>query len=135
MSSFQWNSPPFTVAADFSALTVGGRGDGRGGGAASRLEQRQFSTLAAYSQATNQDRHSVLVDYDIFVNVPKLDAQDRKTVQRVYRAEDFDFRLKAGSVGWIEVRHSRGLPMASAVRRQTWARLNWDKDCLTTGRD
>ncbi len=34
---------------------------------------------------------------DIFVNVPKLDAQDRKTVQRVYKAEDFDFRLKPGS--------------------------------------
>ncbi len=128
VTSFQWNSPPFTVAADFAGLTAGGgggapgagaqaaagragtpaapgegrgglpaRGGGRGGGAASGLEQRQFSTLAAYSQATNQDRHSVLVDYDIFVNVPKLDAQDRTTVQRVYKAEDFDFRLRPES--------------------------------------
>ena len=62
-----------------------------------RLEQRQFPTLAAYSQATGQDRNSVLVDYDIFMNVPKLNAQDLKTVQRVYKAEDFDFRLKPGS--------------------------------------
>ena len=40
----------------------------------------------------------MLVDYDIFMNVPKLDAQDRQTVQRVYKAEAFDFRLKPGSV-------------------------------------
>ena len=39
----------------------------------------------------------MLVDYDIFVNVPKLDARDCKTVQRVYKPEDFDFRLKTGS--------------------------------------
>ena len=39
----------------------------------------------------------MLVDYDSFVNVPALDAQDRKTVQRVYKAEDFDFGLKTGS--------------------------------------
>ena len=41
--------------------------------------------------------HSVLVDYDVFVNVPKLDAQDTRTVQKVYKAEDFDFRLKPAS--------------------------------------
>ena len=116
VTSFQWNSPPFTVAADFAGLTAGGRGalpargGGRGGGAASPLEQRQFPTLAAYSQATNQDRHSVLVDYDIFVNVPKLDAQDRKTVQRVYKAEDFDFRLKPGSAAV-----DRGTPLAGTT--------------------
>jgi hypothetical protein len=39
----------------------------------------------------------VLVDYDIFVNVPRLDAQDTRTVQKVYKAEDLDFQLKAGS--------------------------------------
>jgi len=39
----------------------------------------------------------VLVDYDVFVNVPRLDAQDTATVQKVYKAESFDFRLKAGS--------------------------------------
>ena len=62
-----------------------------------RLEVRRFSTLAEYSQATHQDQHSVAVDYDIFVNVPRLDAQDLKNVQRLYKAEDFDFRLKPGS--------------------------------------
>jgi len=39
----------------------------------------------------------VLVDYDIFVNVPPLDAQKTADVQKLYRAEDFDFRLKAGA--------------------------------------
>jgi hypothetical protein len=38
-----------------------------------------------------------MVDYDIFMKVPKLDAKDLATVQRLYKAEDLDFRLKAGS--------------------------------------
>ena len=43
------------------------------------------------------NEHSVALDYDTFVNVPKLDAKDLGKVQRVYKAEDFDFRLKPGS--------------------------------------
>ena len=62
------------------------------------LETRRFSALADYSQATKQDQHSLEVDYDIFVNVTRLDAQDLKKVQNVYKAEDFDFRLMPGSV-------------------------------------
>ena len=112
--SFGWNSPPSATVADFSPLLRGGgpgggpgqaRGNaapagaaaaaGRGG--ASGLETRQFKTLQEYSAATHQDQHSVLVDYDVFVNVPKLDAQDDGTVQKVYKAEAFDFRLKPGS--------------------------------------
>ena len=58
---------------------------------------RRYATLAEYSKATHQDEHSVLVDYDIFVNVKKLDARDLKTVQQVYKAEDSDFRLKPDS--------------------------------------
>jgi hypothetical protein len=61
------------------------------------METRQFKTLAEFSQATGQDKNSVLVDYDIFVNVPRLDAQKTEDVQKLYRAEDFDFRLKPGS--------------------------------------
>jgi hypothetical protein len=58
---------------------------------------RRFATLAEYSAATRQDQHSVLLDYDIFVNVPRLDAKDLKRVQLLYKAEDLDFRLKPGS--------------------------------------
>jgi hypothetical protein len=91
-NSFAWNSPPFAKAADFS-----GMGQPGANAAISKLETRAFRTLAEYSAATKQDQHSVQVDYDVFVNVPRLDAQDRKTVQKVYKAEDFDFRLKPNS--------------------------------------
>jgi hypothetical protein len=71
---------------------------GRGAGPApSSLETRQYGTLEEYSRAAHQDQHSVLVDYDVFMNVPRLDAQDVATVQKVYKAESFDFRLKPGS--------------------------------------
>ena len=53
--------------------------------------------LEAYAQATKQDQHSVLVDYDVFVKVTKLDGKDLATVQRLYKAADLDFRLKPGS--------------------------------------
>jgi hypothetical protein len=88
--SFQWNSPPANVQADYSGL-LGGPG------ANPTLEVRRFATLAEYSRATRQDQHSVVVDYDTFTNVPRLDAQDVQKVQRVYKAEDFDFRLRPGS--------------------------------------
>jgi hypothetical protein len=84
--SFRWNSPPFTVAMD-----------PLGPGRQPNLETRDFATLAQYSQATEQDRHSILVDYDIFMNVRRLDAQDIPNLQKLYKAEDFDFRLKPGS--------------------------------------
>ena len=69
-------------------------------GAAHRRDHEQpraFATLAEYAKATNQDQHSVLVDYDVFVKVPRLDAQDRSRVQQVYKADDLDFALRAGS--------------------------------------
>jgi len=93
--SFEWNSPRSSIQADYSGLVSAG---GRGGAAGnSALETRRFPTLAEYSTVTHQDLHSVAVDYDVFVHVPNLDARDLKTVQTVYKAEDFDFRLKPGS--------------------------------------
>ncbi|MFN7984642.1 MAG: hypothetical protein U0Q11_22585 [Vicinamibacterales bacterium] len=84
--AFQWHSPPWNVPmimADDSSP--------------SKVENRKYPTLEAYVQATKQDQHSILVDYDVFMKVTKLDAKDLKTVQRLYKAEDFDFRLKPGS--------------------------------------
>lgn len=93
--SFEWNSPRRDTLADYSGLMSGG---GRGSPASNTsLEARRFPTLADYSAGTHQDLHSVAVDYDVFVNVPRLDAKDLKKVQTVYKAEEFDFRLKSDS--------------------------------------
>jgi hypothetical protein len=106
--SYLWNSPPANVIADYTNLTLPRPRPGMGGGTGARggggfgappagFEVRRFATLADYSKATNQDTHSLELDYDIFVNVKRLDAKDLKAVQNVYKAEDFDFRLKSGA--------------------------------------
>jgi hypothetical protein len=76
--SFEWNSPAFGVAAAFGQNPV----------------QRRYRSLRDYSEATGQDRHSVLVDYDAFVRVSKPDPSDP---QRVYTPDGFDFGLRPGS--------------------------------------
>jgi hypothetical protein len=89
--SFAWNTPGGGKTTDFTSLTTPA-GPGR-----SPLDVHQFTSLGDYAQASGQDRHSVLVDYDIFVKVPPLNAQDRTSVQKVYRLEELDFRLKPES--------------------------------------
>ena len=54
-----------------------------GTGTRCKLEPKRFASLAEYAAATGQDRHSVAVDYDVFVNVRRLDAQDAATVQNL----------------------------------------------------
>src|SRR5262249_24409775 len=54
--AFQWNSPPSGVPAILAD-----------GSSAAKIETRKFPTLEAYPQATKQDQHSVLVDYDVFM--------------------------------------------------------------------
>jgi hypothetical protein len=56
-------------------------------------ERRRFKTLMEFSQATGQDRHSVLVDYDVFLRVSPP-GQDPRTL---YKPVEFDFQLRAGS--------------------------------------
>lgn len=85
-ASFRWNSPPQEVLADYP-----------GPGKRPALETREFDTLAQYSQATGQDSHSVMLDYSVFANVPRLDARDIPNLQRLYKAEDLDFSLVRGS--------------------------------------
>ncbi len=75
---FEWNSPPPDVRADYSRAPA----------------PRRFKTLREYSEATHQDTHSVLVDYDVFVRVTM---PDRSDPQRLYSPEGLDFRLKPGS--------------------------------------
>ena len=85
-ASFHWNAPPPSTLADMT-----------GPGRAAALQTHEYRTLADYSTASGQDQHSLTVDYDIFVNVRRLDAQDASTVQNIYRADEFDFRLKPGA--------------------------------------
>jgi len=85
-ASFEWSSPKSGTVADFT-----------GPGHTASLESRKFASLADYSATTGHDRHSVLVDYDVFMNVRRLDAKDIATLQKLYKAEEFDFRLKPGS--------------------------------------
>ncbi len=76
--AFEWDSPPFEVAADYQGQQV----------------TRHFKSLEEYSHATQQDQHSILIDFDTFVNVRIPDKSDP---QHLYKPEDFDFRLKPGS--------------------------------------
>jgi hypothetical protein len=78
-NAFEWDSPDFGTAADYKG----------------QLVTRHFKSLKEYSDATGQEKHSVLVDYDVFVNARMPDKSDP---QRLYNPEDFDFRLKPGSV-------------------------------------
>jgi hypothetical protein len=101
--SFRWNSPPTNIAADFA-----------GPGHTPGIENREYSALDAYGKATGQDRHSVLVDYEIFRNVRRLDAQDVASVQKLYKAADFDFRLRPGTSAV-----DRGLALANVTDKFT----------------
>ena len=86
--AFAWNSPPFDQARNFYPEH---RAPQR---KSITLTQRVFPTLEAYSRATGQDRHSILVDYDIFVNAPKPDFTDPTHVVPVNAV---DLRLRKGA--------------------------------------
>jgi hypothetical protein len=98
-SAFEWGVPPGGVVSDFT-----------GPGHEVKLQPRRFASLAEYSAATGQDRHSLAVDYDIFVNVRRLDAKDAAGVQKLYKADDFDFRLKPASAAV-----DRGVPLPTVT--------------------
>jgi len=57
-------------------------------------DAKRFQTVAELAASTGQESHGIELDYDIFENVRP---PDPKTPHAVYRAADFDFRLKAGS--------------------------------------
>jgi hypothetical protein len=87
--AFSWSSPPFGVMRDFYPAHKAAENPGT-----IQLEQRVFPTLAAYSKATGQDRHSRIVDYNIFVSAPKPDFTDPTHVVAV---DSVDLRLRKGS--------------------------------------
>jgi hypothetical protein len=93
--SFQWTSPEWGVRQDYRDLLESTGADQNPRNKV--LAVRRFKTLAEYSAATKQDLHSVTLDYDIFQNVPRLDAADLSSIRKLYKAEDFDFSLRPGS--------------------------------------
>jgi hypothetical protein len=76
--AFEWNSPPFEVPSDYEHDQV----------------TRKFKSLDEYRNLAHQEQHSVLIDFDVFVNVRIPEKSDP---QKLYKPEDFDFRLKPGS--------------------------------------
>jgi hypothetical protein len=87
--AFSWNSPPFDEMRNFYPAHRDLKQS-----APIALIRRSFPTLQAYSQATGQDRHSQIVDYDIFVNAPMPDFTDPT---RVVAVDPVDLRLRKGA--------------------------------------
>ena len=91
--SFEWSTPPFSVRALFpgemGALAMQQQNQLE----AKSRERRRFKTLKEYTEATGQDRHSVMVDYDVFQKVTPP-GPDLRTL---YKTGDFDFQLRRGS--------------------------------------
>jgi hypothetical protein len=76
--AFEWFSPDFARKSDY----------------VNELVARRFASLDDYRDATVQESHSILVDYDAFRDVR---APDRSDPQRLYDPADFDFRLRPES--------------------------------------
>jgi hypothetical protein len=91
--SFEWSTPPFSVRALFpgemGALAMQQQNQLE----AKSRERRRFKTLKEYSEATGQDRHSAIIDYDVFQKVTPP-GPDLRTL---YKPADFDFQLRPGS--------------------------------------
>jgi len=76
--AFEWNTPATGVLAEYKSVPI----------------VHRYDTLKEYSDATGNEKHSVLVDYDTFVNVTM---PDKTNPQRLYKPDGLDFRLRPGS--------------------------------------
>jgi hypothetical protein len=92
--SFEWSTPPISMRANFPGEAGKMPFQRQVQLEAQARERRRFKSLKEFSQATGQDQHSVLVDYDVFVKV-FAPGPDPRTL---YKPADFDFQLRAGSV-------------------------------------
>jgi len=92
--SFEWMSPPFGTPSSYAAKP-GLSPQERIKQEVGSKEDRRFKTLKEFSEATGQDRHSVIVDYDVFQKVTPPDSNDPRIL---YKPVDFDFQLRPGSV-------------------------------------
>jgi len=76
--NFIWNSPAFGTPADFVSKPV----------------ERPFLALRDYSAATGQDRHSILIDFDVFQRAQPVARED---LQRLFKPEEMDLQLRPRS--------------------------------------
>ena len=93
MFSFEWSTPPLTMRANFPGEMGKLSTQQQAQLESQARERRRFKTLKEYSDATGQDKHSVLVDYDVFVKVAPPGPDPRT----LYKPADFDFQLRPGS--------------------------------------
>jgi hypothetical protein len=91
--SFEWSTPPLNMRANFPGEMGKLSTQAQAQLEAKAREVRRFKTLKEYSDATGQDKHSILVDYDTFVKVTPTGPDPRT----LYRPADFDFQLRPGS--------------------------------------
>ena len=91
--SFEWSTPPRTMLANFPGEAGKLSTQQQAALEAKAREVRRFKTLKEYSDVTGQDKHSMLVDYDVFVKVTPAGPDPRT----LYRPADFDFQLRPGS--------------------------------------
>jgi hypothetical protein len=91
--SFEWSTPPLNMRANFPGEAGKLSTQQQGQLEARARETRRFKTLKEYSEKTDQDKHSILVDYDVFMRVTPP-GPDPKTL---YKPSDFDFQLRPGS--------------------------------------
>ena len=76
-TSFGWRSPDFSTLVSYDELV-----------------SREYADLEEYSEATGNDTHSILIDYDDFIDVPPLDLSNP---WNLYDPADVDFRLRPES--------------------------------------
>lgn len=93
MFSFEWSTPPATMRANFPGEMGKLSTQQQAQLESQARERRRFKTLKEYSDATGQDKHSILVDYDTFVKVAAPGADPRT----LYKPADFDFQLRPAS--------------------------------------
>jgi hypothetical protein len=79
-NSYRWVSPPKGTLSDYS-ITM-------------QKDGKSFSTLKSFAEASDLDRHSIEVGYDIFEN---LKAPDPSKPGLIYHSTDFNFKLKPKS--------------------------------------
>src|SRR5207249_5488256 len=91
--SFEWSTPAMTMRANFPGEAGKLSTQQQSQLEAKAREVRRFKTLKEYSDATGQDKHSVLVDYNVFVKVTPPGPDPRT----LYKPADFDFQLRPGS--------------------------------------